>query len=121
MAEQGFPKQARLLVPGDFQPVFSRPDVRVSSRYVLLLARFTKRPGPRLGVVVGRKNVKSAVQRNRIKRIVRESFRLRKAEFGTIDIVVLARKGLDRFDNSDIHAQLGSLFDELCGRLPGEE
>lgn len=116
MTEQGFPKASRLLSEKEFTPVFSQPDFRVSSRFLLILARITDQDRARLGIVVGKKNVARSVQRNRIKRIIRESFRCRKGDFGTIDLVVLARKGLDGFDNCDIQAQLNSLFDELCAK-----
>ena len=105
--------------PQDFSPVFSHPDFRVSSRYLLVLARSSDTTNARLGIVVGRKNVKRAVQRNRIKRIAREAFRARKEDFGSLDLVVLARKGLDKFENCDIHAQLTSLFDELRDKQIG--
>ena len=113
VTDQGFPKGCRLLSETEFTPVFSQPDFRVSSRFLLLLARASDLPQGRLGIVVGKKNVARSVQRNRIKRIIRESFRRRKSDFGTIDLVVLARKGLHSFDNCDIQAQLHSLFDEL--------
>lgn len=117
MTDQGFPKASRLLSEKEFTPVFGQPDFRVSSRFLLVLARASDLPQARLGIVVGKKNVARAVQRNRIKRMIRESFRRRKSDFGTIDLVVLARKGLDGFDNCDIQAQLHSLFDELSRKL----
>ena len=46
----------------------------------------------RLGLAIAKKNVKKAVQRNKIKRIVRESFRLNKHRLEGFDIVVLCRQ-----------------------------
>ena len=116
MADHGFPKNSRLLSAKDFSPVFNQPDFRVSSRYLLVLGKRSDLPAARLGVVVGKKNVNRAVQRNRIKRLVREGFRARQGDFGPLDLVVLARKGLAGFDNCDINAQLGSLLDELSAK-----
>lgn len=47
---------------------------------------------PRLGLAISRKQLRRAVDRNRIKRIVRESFRLHAASLPAVDIVVLARQ-----------------------------
>ena len=68
MADQGLPKQSRLLGSSDFSPVFNQPDFRVSNRFLLVLAKTSIYPGARLGIVVARKNIRLAVQRNRIKR-----------------------------------------------------
>jgi len=40
---------------------------------------------------VGKKHIRLAVSRNRIKRVVRESFRLHACELGALDVVVLCR------------------------------
>ena len=44
--------------------------------------------GPRLGLVVGKKQLKRAVDRNRVKRIVREQFRLHRAGLPACDLIV---------------------------------
>ena len=47
---------------------------------------------PRIGLAIAKKMLKRAVDRNTIKRTVRESFRLQQDTMGSMDIVVLARK-----------------------------
>ena len=110
----GFPKLSRLLNAKAFGPVFKNPDCRVSNRHMLMLSLNSSLPSSRLGIVVAKKNIPTAVHRNRIKRILRESFRIRKTDFGTIDIVVLARKGLGSLENQEVRTQINTLFDELC-------
>ena len=61
---------------------------------------------PRLGLVIAKKNIKHAVQRNRIKRLVREAFRHFQHELPAIDCVFLTRRGLDQLDNETITKQL---------------
>lgn len=85
-----FPKQFRLTKPSEFQQVFANP-VKSSDGYFTLLAIPTELGYARLGLAIAKKNIKKAVDRNVIKRTVRESFRVQE-HLGSIDIVVLARK-----------------------------
>ena len=71
--------------------MFNQP-FRSSDLYLTVLARKNKLTHARLGLAVAKKNAKRAVDRNRIKRIIRESFRLQIPQLGNWDIVVLARK-----------------------------
>ena len=107
-------KRQRLLHSRDFSQVFSQPAYRVSTPQLLMLAQPNELGLARMGLVISRKNVGCAVARNRIKRLCREAFRLRTKDFATIDIVVLARSGLDKLDNSAVTAMVNSLFDKLC-------
>jgi ribonuclease P protein component len=50
----------------------------------------------RLGLVVAKKHLKRAVDRNRFKRLVRESFRSHQEQLAGLDVVVLARNGAIR-------------------------
>ncbi|WP_317932853.1 ribonuclease P protein component [Halioxenophilus sp. WMMB6] len=99
----GFSKQLRLLNACDFQSVFAEPSSRASHPNLLVLARQNQLSHPRLGIVVAKKNVRFANQRNRIKRLIRESFRHQQDYLGGIDVIVLARKNLDQFDNAAIY------------------
>ena len=89
--EFSFPSRLRLKTPADFQKVFSCP-VKSTDRYFTLLAIKNQLEYPRLGLAIAKKNIKRAVDRNKIKRITRESFRLQQHQLTTIDIVVLARR-----------------------------
>lgn len=68
---------------------------------------------PRLGLVIAKKNIKLAVGRNRVKRLIRESFRSRQHQLPAIDAIVLARKGLDQLNNGDIDKILDKLWQKL--------
>lgn len=50
--------------------------------------------GARLGIVVGKKNLPAAVDRNALKRILREAFRERRAELPSCDIMIRLRQSL---------------------------
>jgi ribonuclease P protein component len=60
----------------------------------------------RLGLVVSKKCEKTSVGRNRIKRLIRESFRHHQTQLSGLDIVVLARPGITKRTNSEIFADL---------------
>jgi ribonuclease P protein component len=69
---------------------------RRTTRYFIALFRDRNDGGPtRLGITVTRK-VGSAVRRNRIKRLAREWFRNRTREFGSCDLVLIAKRDLPR-------------------------
>ena len=116
MTDAGFPRQSRLLTSGEFSPVFDKPDYRLSSRYLLLLARHSGHDQPRIGLVIGKRHIRKAVQRNRIKRIMRESFRVMKNDFATIDLVFLARAQLDTLSNQDVRKQSDHLLGQLLSQ-----
>lgn len=46
----------------------------------------------RLGLVVAKRNVKLAVARNKLKRLIRESFRRQQVQLNGLDVVVVVKK-----------------------------
>jgi ribonuclease P protein component len=110
-------KQHKLLSSADFARVFERSDFKVSTSSSLILAKLTTNSYPRLGLVVSKKNVGCAVARNRIKRLCRETFRLRSANLPKMDMVVLARKGISPLENRQIIEMFNSLFDQLKAKV----
>ncbi|MGO2391243.1 MAG: ribonuclease P protein component [Halomonas sp.] len=113
MPQQGFPRQLRLLNAGDFSHVFEQADLKVHGKGMMALVRLSTRGYPRLGLIVSKKNVKRAVDRNRFKRLVRESVRLRQDHLPSVDIVVLARRGVQDIDNDTLHRQLYGMWKRL--------
>ena len=81
-----------------------------------MLARFNQQPQSRLGLVIAKKHVKLAVTRNRIKRQIRESFRLQADTLPNLDIVVLARQGCGDLDNPNFNRVLEKQWKRLIRR-----
>jgi len=112
VANSGFPKAVRLQEASEFEAVFSRNQFKVSNRFFLFLALHTEIES-RLGIVVAKKNIASAVQRNRLKRLIRESFRISAEKPENKDVVVLVRKNADKLSNSEILLNLNNLWQDL--------
>lgn len=120
MGDHSFPKTSRLLRPADYSGVFDDVQIRVPHRHFLILASPNSLGRPRLGLIFSKRNLKHAVQRNRVKRVVRETFRHRN-DLGSLDIVVLGRQNLATQDNQALHRALDSIWRKLAGksREPG--
>ena len=85
-----FPKAMRVRSRLDFAAVYER-GVRISDGCLSLTALLNDRPTSRLGLAVS-KRCGNAVQRNRLKRRLREAFRLSRAELPAgLDLVVQPR------------------------------
>ncbi|MEE8496856.1 MAG: ribonuclease P protein component [Xanthomonadales bacterium] len=129
-----FPACARLLKHIEFERVF-RNSIVSSDRYFTVLARGNEGACSRLGMVVSRRVDRHAVGRNRIKRVIRESFRQafetvvspttdksnngRKAEahmkgcYPGIDIVVLPRRQAATICNHQLFQSLQAHWSHL--------
>ena len=111
-----FPPTARLSQPKHYRRVFDNPEYKVSSGAFLILAAPGATQSSRLGVVVAKKNIRRAVRRNRIKRLVREQFRHHPFD-EALDLVVLARSGVDEMDNPSVWQELDRLWRALVQKV----
>ncbi len=118
-------KNRRLLKPDEFSHVFKKP-IRSSDRYLTILAvravaekgeKTDSQLNARLGLAISKKNAKRAVDRNRIKRLIRESFRLHLVELPAIDIVVMAKPVAKNAKNQQIFHSLQQHWIKLAKEL----
>jgi ribonuclease P protein component len=107
-----FSRQQRLLAAADFKQVFDRP-VRAGTSAFSLLARPNGRDFARLGLAVPKRQVRRAVDRNRIKRVIRESFRQAQDDLAGLDIVVLVRGKARELDNRQLREELDRQWQRL--------
>ncbi|MEM1114030.1 MAG: ribonuclease P protein component [Pseudomonadota bacterium] len=110
---QQFGPSRRLLKAADYRRVFDQAEARASHRHLLLLARRNEAADHRLGLVIAKKHVRLAVQRNRIKRLTREFFRQQHTSAPTLDVILLARRGLGELDNADLSSILQQQWQKL--------
>ncbi len=81
-----------------------------------VIGRLNEIGNVRLGFALSRKNVRSAVQRNRIKRVVRESVRKHAAELAGLDLVVVGRRGVADLENAALRRALERHWRRLCDK-----
>jgi len=81
-----------------------------------VIARVNETDGPRLGMAVSTKAAGNSVQRNRIRRIIRESFRLRQHRLPSVDLVVSARPRVRGVPGPELRASLDALWEQVTRR-----
>jgi len=117
--EMSLPYQYRLTEKRAFREIFERPCVASDSCFKIL-AKPNGRAESRLGMAVSRKVDRRAVQRNRIKRLVRESFRAQLAghpRATAADYMVLPRQQAVAISNEEIFERLGRLWNNVGHKL----
>ena len=121
-SNQCFTRQQRLLLPREYKAVFDGNTLKASHASLLLLVRVAEPTAPaRLGLVIAKKHVRLAVQRNRVKRQLRESFRRHQHELIGLDIVALARAGLGKLDNAQLRAVIDAQWQRLLKQKRKQE
>ncbi len=95
---RGVSKEKRLRRSKDYQRVFES-SCRSVDGWLVVLARENGLDHSRLGFAVSRSHVKTAVNRNRIKRVARESFRLHQTDLRGLDLVIVTRKSTEGATN----------------------
>ncbi len=109
VAAVGFPRACRLLKPAEYRQVFAGAQ-RLAGRHFTVLYRQNDLGRPRLGMAVAKKNLARAVDRNRVKRAIREQFRHRKEILMPMDIVFITRPSVARLAPSELQAEIARLL-----------
>lgn len=124
VSNHAFPKAARLTKTDEFSSVFALRPRRRSTHFVLYV-RANGQAQARLGIVVGKKFAPRAAERNLVKRMVRELFRSRQAQFAGRDILLRLQAKFPRAEFTSrvairkaCHAELSGLLDVAAKPLP---
>jgi len=113
-ARYSFPATKRLRKGAEFGRVFAEP-LRSADRYFTVLARANAVGNARLGLTISRRAAKRAVDRNRLKRVARETFRL-EPELPPCDFVVLAKAPAATASGAELRRSLAHHFKHLAAK-----
>ena len=106
MSLYSFSPEVRIHCAADYKDVFDGALFKVHQPHFIFLAKVTEQPKSRLGIDVAKKKVRRAHERNRIKRLTRESFRLNQQNIDLLDIVVMPKVGIEAVPNAELFQQL---------------
>lgn len=112
-----FPRRARLLKPADFQAAFKH-GTRINERWLTAVAVPNTQGHARLGIAVAKKIMPLAVDRNRIKRQIRESFRAQQYRLDGTDVVILSRPGCSQAGAAQLTRNLERLWNRVAVLSP---
>jgi ribonuclease P protein component len=108
----------RLLTARDYELVFRHPQ-KSSGKALTVLARRSGHEPARLGLAIPRKQIRRAVERNRIKRLIRESFRRHQDLLCGLDVVVIGRSDVTKKNTQGVFACLEKHWRQVSQRCKG--
>jgi ribonuclease P protein component len=100
----------------DFSSVFNLRK-RIASPHLVMRYRLNEVNIPRLGLIVSKKTAKLAVQRNYMRRVLRELFRLNQHNLPVIDLVIQVQKIFEKPEFMLIKQEFESLLLKLSAKM----
>ncbi|MFC5438466.1 MULTISPECIES: ribonuclease P protein component [Rhodanobacter] len=121
MPHADLPREARLRRPGDFAALRASSG-RAGGRCFHMRYRDNELGHARLGLAISKRVSKRAVERNRIKRLLRESFRRVRHQLPSVDLMVMAREQAANVPGPQLLAEIDVLWKKLiAGRSAATE
>lgn len=108
-----FRRRARLLIPPQFERVFGQGR-KLRTPHLTAVVASSDTGHPRLGLAIARKAAPKAVDRNRIKRLARESFRVAQNLLPSCDVVLLATPSAVKASSAGLRRDLDSLWTRIA-------
>lgn len=108
-----FNKSQRLLVAAEFKAVFDAPERKLHQSHLMAFIRANDAQTPRIGMAITKRRVPTAVARNRLKRQIREQFRLQASQLKNKDIVFIVKNSINELDNNQLRLQINNIFNKL--------
>lgn len=110
-----FTPSQRIRLKSDFDAAYRRGN-KIGDTYFLFIWRPNGLGNARLGLSISARTVGIAVNRNRIKRVIRESFRQHQHLLPAIDVVVNSRAGAREADNAQLFEHLTRMWNTVVKR-----
>ena len=114
-----FKRENRLLDAAAFGRVFEKA-TRSRDKLFTVLCRSNDDSVARLGLAISKKHCRRATGRNRLKRLIRESFRQHQDDLGGLDIVVINQPAAKSAENPAIRESLEKHW-QRCERAREQE
>ena len=105
----------RIREKAEFDQVF-KTRKKLSSKLGVLRYALNDLDHPRLGLIIAKKNVRFAVKRNLIRRILKEHFRLQQQALSGYDLVFVAHKEANSATRGELHQCFDTLLNQLISR-----
>lgn len=111
---EGYSRRHRFSARGSFAPAL-HSSRKFRGRLAVIHTIAATAGISRLGIALTRRLVPSAVHRNLVKRLVRETFRKHAARAAGLDCVVTLRERFDPAQVGPVVAEVRELLDKICG------
>ena len=112
-------RRVRIRQPAEFKQAFAK-GFRITRTPLAAVCRPNQDTDhPRLGLAIARKAAPRAVDRNRIKRLIRESFRHNQQRLPPVDLVFYGMPGLHGMNNEQLRATLAEIWLKVIDRCGG--
>jgi ribonuclease P protein component len=105
--------ERRLRRAADFRRLYASGR-RLGAEPFTAVVRPNRLAGARLGLSIAARTVRRAVQRNRVRRLIRESFRQRCGQLPPLDIVVGVRSAVHAVSSAHLREALERLWQKIA-------
>lgn len=107
-------RQSKILTPSEYKSIFNNGNM-TRGKYWQVMAVKTGTSKAKLGLAISKKVHRLAVERNRFKRIARETFRLQQAHLKDWELVVMAKHAKPA-NNATIAQDLLALLNKVTAK-----
>jgi len=105
-----FPRKLRLSKGDQYQAVYQEKKKWVTHSLIFYIKN-NELNHPRLGLGIPKRTIRSAVGRNRVKRINREHLRFRQEKLVGFDVVIVTKKEINDVKDNELFECLGQQWD----------
>jgi ribonuclease P protein component len=106
------PPERRMRRPAEFKRVYAGGK-RLGNEFFTVNVQTNAATSARLGMSIAARILRRAVDRNRVRRLIRESFRVHQLSLPALDIVIGARAGVLTADNAQLRSALEKLWQKI--------
>ena len=104
-----FSYRERLHSARQYQRVFKQAN-KSSSESLIMLFRKNNVGFPRIGIVAAKRKLKRAVDRNTVKRVIRDSFRLNKSKLPSYDFIIILKKPIQTIRSDKLRKEITAFW-----------